>query len=99
MTFLPLGDTAILARAASAAAAVRFAAAVRAAAPDWIEDVVLAYATVGVHFDADRVSTAEAIAWLRTVRVGGVKLPPPRTHTIPVCYEMGPDLGRIAEFV
>ena len=57
MILKPLGDQAVLAYLPDEAAAVRLAAAVRAAAPDWLQDVVPAYASVGVFFDADRVRT------------------------------------------
>ena len=98
MTFTPLGDTAVLAHAASESAAVRFAAAVRAGNPEWLEDVVPAYASVGVFFDADRINTSGAVKWLRTVRLGKAKVAAVHNkHAIPVCYEMGPDLPRIAE--
>lgn len=98
MTFVPLGDQAVLAYASSEAQALRWAAAVRAAAPEWLDDVVPAYASVGVFYDADRIRPADAIAWLRALRPGSVKTAEPaKTHTIPVCYELGPDLGNVAE--
>ena len=99
MTFVPLGDQALLVYAAGEEAAVRFAEAVRAANPDWLEDVVPAYASVGVFFDANRIHTAEAIAWLKALRVStSKKTTVQKSHVIPVCYEMGPDLRRVAEF-
>jgi inhibitor of KinA len=98
MTLTPLGDQAVLAYLPDEAAAVRFAAAVRAANPPWLQDVVPAYASVGVFFDADAVNTAAVNGWLRTLPVAPPRhpaTPPPRTHTIPVCYEMAPDLPRV----
>ncbi len=98
MTFTPLGDQAVLAYAANEAAAVRIAEAVRAAKPDWLDDVVPAYTSVGIFFDAEKINTSQAITWLRTIRIGTAKtITPQRQHVIPVCYEMGPDLGRVAE--
>ncbi|MFO0796307.1 MAG: allophanate hydrolase subunit 1 [Gemmataceae bacterium] len=99
MTLVPLGDEAVLATLPDEAAAVRFAAAVRAAAPDWLHDVVPAYATVGVFFDADRVGTPAVTDWLTAVDVPAPRTPQsaPRTHTLPVCYEMAPDLPRVCE--
>jgi inhibitor of KinA len=99
MTFVPLGDQALLAYAANEESAVRFAETVRAANPTWLEDVVPAYASVGIFFDAQRIHIAEAIGWLRTLRVSTAKKNTiQKAHVIPVCYEMGPDLARVAEF-
>ncbi len=108
MKLVPLGDQAVLAYLPDEAAAVRLAAAVRAAAPDWLQDVVPAYASVGVFFDADRVGTGEVAAWLGRRETGDgrrettdavSRLPSPvsRSHTIPVCYEMALDLPRVCE--
>jgi inhibitor of KinA len=72
----PLGDQAILAYLPDEAAAVRFAAAVREANPPWLFDVVPAYASVGVFFDADRIGTAAAMEWL--LASGGRKPPDER---------------------
>jgi inhibitor of KinA len=105
MDLVPLGDQAVLAYLPDEPAAVRFAAAVRAAAPAWLEDVVPAYASVGVFFDAERVTLPEVTAWLE--RAGSVSdgsgspvahaSGSPQTHVIPVCYEMAPDLPRVCE--
>ena len=62
MKLVPLGDQAVLAYLPDEAAAVRFAAAVRAAAPGWLQDVVPAYASAGVFFDADRIGLGEVTA-------------------------------------
>lgn len=99
MTFTPLGDQALIAYAASEEAAVRFAAAVRDANPPWLEDVVPAYASVGIFFDADLINTHDALAWLRTLKPAPGKSRPRRILEIPVCYEMGPDLKRVANFL
>jgi inhibitor of KinA len=99
MILKPLGDQAVLAYLPDEAAAVRLAAAVRAAAPQWLQDVVPAYASVGVFFDADRVKTGELVRWLERVDTGGANAPrsPGRDHVIPVCYERQLDLARVAE--
>ncbi|HET6574889.1 MAG TPA: carboxyltransferase domain-containing protein [Fimbriiglobus sp.] len=99
MILKPLGDQAVLAYLPDEAAAVRLAWAVRAAAPDWLQDVVPAYASVGVFFDADRVRTGEVVKWLERVDTRGANAPrsPGRAHVIPVCYEMQLDLARVAE--
>src|SRR5262249_18038233 len=51
----PLGDQSVLAAFADEAGALRFAAAVRRMDAPWVVDVVQAYATVAVFFDADRI--------------------------------------------
>src|SRR5437016_22476 len=100
MTLAPLGDTAVLAHLADEAAALRFAAAVRATAPPWLVEVVPAYLSVAVFFDPARVRWAAAADELRrlgaTADTGSVPAPG-RTVTIPCCYELGPDLPRVAE--
>ncbi len=105
MTLTPLGDRAVLAYLPDEAAAVALATAVRAAAPEWLEDVVPAYASVGVFFDSDRAKLAEVTEWLRAVPrqgPGGAATRPltrSGSHLIPVCYELAPDLPRVAELL
>lgn len=99
MKLVPLGDQAVLAYLPDEPAAVRLAAAVRGANPPWLHDVVPAYASVGVFFDADVTTGADVRAWL-------AELPPQpavdaarlagSTHLIPVCYELHLDLPRVA---
>jgi inhibitor of KinA len=96
---LPLGDQAVLAYCADESAALRFAAAVRRAAPPWLIDVVQAYASVAVFFDPDRLDFAGAARHLR--RLADAAGQPAgetegRRHVIPCCYELGPDLARVA---
>lgn len=104
MKLMPLGDQAVLAYLADERAAVDFAAAVRAANPPWLFDVVPAYASAGVFFDADQVRAADVVAWLTALperavpapieaHPGGVRPP----LAIPVCYEMQLDLPRVCE--
>jgi inhibitor of KinA len=101
MKLTPLGDQAILAYLADELAAVQFASAVRTANPPWLFDVVPAYASVGIFFDADKIGVGDALHWLES-------LPSPRPdppHSslttqhvmIPVCYEMQLDLARVCE--
>jgi inhibitor of KinA len=103
MRLVPLGDQAVLAYLPDEAAAVAFAAAVRAAAPPWLQDVVPAYASVGVFFDADRVGTAEVMQWLSEPaptarpRPASTVATLSRLVTIPVCYELQHDLPRVCE--
>src|SRR5262245_21197166 len=91
-----LGDQALLAYLPDEAAAVGFAAAIRAAGFAWLVDVVPAYATVGIYFDPERIGldgVREALAKMRSTSAEVVG----RTHVIPCCYEMQLDLGRVAE--
>jgi inhibitor of KinA len=97
MILAPLGDTAVLAYLPDEVSAVRFAAAVRAAAPVWLQDVVPAYASVGVHFDPDRVMLPAVREWLERLPVAETAPLRSRLLAIPVCYELGPDLGRVAD--
>jgi inhibitor of KinA len=99
MKLVPLGDQAVLAYFTDEPAAVRFAAAVRNAAPTWLDDVVPAYASVGVYFDADRVRTAEVQGFLRALPVADIEVSVGARHVIPVCYELGPDLAKVAELL
>jgi inhibitor of KinA len=103
---VPLGDQAVLAYLPDESAAVRFAAAVRAAAPPWLQDVVPAYATAGVFFDADQITLTDVITWLGEpgALAPGAAIAPapdgagsPKTVRIPVCYEMQLDMVRVCE--
>ncbi len=97
MKFVPLGDQAVLAYLPDEPAAVRFAAGVRSAAPPWLLDVVPAYASVGVYFDADTIRTADVLRWLDVLPVTDTAVSVGVRHVIPVCYELGPDLPQVAE--
>ena len=98
MTAEPLGDQAVLVRPGDEAAAFAWGEAARRAAPAWLHDVVVAYAAVAVHFDADRVTLADVLAWANALGVGASRRPEVPPVTIPVCYERQLDLGRVAAF-
>jgi inhibitor of KinA len=103
----PLGDQAVLAYFADEATAFAFGAAVREAAPPWLEDVVPVYSSVGVFFDSATIETSEVVEWLKVN--GGRRSPElslprvgdtprsPMSFTIPVCYDFALDLPRICE--
>jgi inhibitor of KinA len=96
---VPLGDRALLAYFTAEDAAGRFAARVRRHNPAWLTDVVQAYASVAVFFDLDRIDSEQAAGQLRRwdeADVGPQEAAPGRLHHIPCCYEMGPDLDRVA---
>lgn len=96
MTVIPLGDQAVLAELADEPAAVALSALVRSEAPDWLVDVVPAYHRVGLFFDPDRATVPFVAEWLRSLSLTDSLSTVPRSHTIPVCYEHGPDLGHVA---
>ena len=100
MKLTPLGDQAVLAYLADEPAAVAFAATVRAANPPWLFDVVPAYASVGVFFDADACRVNHVMEWLEALTLpsadSGSRLNG-RVFTIPVCYEMQLDMARVCE--
>jgi inhibitor of KinA len=96
LVFKPLGDQAVLAYLPDEAAAVGFAAAVRAAGFAWLLDVVPAYATVGVFFDPEQTDLAAVRRAVARVRPAAAP-PGGRTHVIPCCYELQLDLDRVAE--
>jgi inhibitor of KinA len=93
-----LSDQAALAHCVDEAAALRFAAAVRRAAPPWLIDVVQAYTSVAVFFDLGRTDFAQVAEVLRSLAdQPGAAAAPGKSHVIPCCYELGPDLVRVAE--
>lgn len=96
-----LGDQAVLTYLPDEPAAVRFAAAARAANPSWLHDVVPAYASVGVFFDADAITGTAVRQWLTNLTsdpaADATRLAPAsRLHRISVCYEMQHDTARVS---
>ncbi len=96
MTFEPLGDQAVLVRCDEEESAARLAAAVRAANPLWLIDVVLAYSSVAVFFDFAQTRCLEVTDWLSRTKPSKSTVSPGREVNIPCCYVMGPDLERVA---
>jgi inhibitor of KinA len=92
----PLGDQAALATPADEAGAVRLASAVRRRNPPWLLDVVQAYRTVAVFYDLGVIGFAAVADWLRQLDAAGEDAPPGKSHLIPCCYALGPDLGAVA---
>ena len=91
MTVEALGESALILRQLPVPAH-QAAARLRAALPE-IEEVVAAYDTVGVYFK-DVQPSSEVLASAVLEPCAEEK---PRRHLIPVCYEMGDDLGEVAE--
>ena len=107
MTLVPLGDQAVLVYLPDESTAIHFAAAIRAAAAPWLQDIVPAYASIGVFFDADMIGTDAVARWLTELRAStAAALASPssqpstnnrRTFRVPVCYEMQLDMARVCE--
>lgn len=97
LSVTPLGDQAALAYFADENAAARFAAAMRGRAGPWLVDVVQAYKSVAVYFDLDRTTFAAVSGQLPAATGAGTAPPAGKLHVIPCCYELGPDLARVAE--
>ncbi len=96
ISLVPLGDQAALASFADESSALHFAAAVRRADSPWLVDVVQAYAAVGVYFDL-ALTTFDAVAdVLRRLVAAPAAGDESRLHVVPCCYDMGPDLARVA---
>jgi inhibitor of KinA len=98
-SLVPLGDRALLAYFAAEDAAGRFAARVRRHNSPWLTDVVQAYASVAVFFDLDRIGSEEAADLLRRWEAedaGPEESVSGTLHHIPCCYDLGPDLDRVA---
>jgi inhibitor of KinA len=97
----PLSDQAVLIYCPDEAAALEFTAAVRAAAPVWLIDVVQAYTSVAIFFDLAQTRYAFVVEELMDLEPAA----PARATlasaagsvVIPCCYELGPDLQRVAE--
>jgi inhibitor of KinA len=92
----PLGDRAVLAYLPDESAAVSFAAAVRAAAFSWVEDIVPAYVSVGVHFDPAKVNLAAVRSALAGLRITAENPTVGRPFVVPCCYDLQLDLDKVA---
>lgn len=92
----PMGDQGALARFADETSALNWARIVRDAAPPWLVDVVGAYTSVAVFHDPARARLADVMRQLRglVLAAGAAAIGPLRV--LPCCYEMGPDLARVA---
>ena len=99
--FVPLGDQAALAYLPEEAAALRFAAAVRQAAPAWMVDVVQAYTSVAVFFDPGRCRFGAVAQYLQELEseasCPSPLAPRPSPLHIPCCYEFQQDMSRVRE--
>jgi inhibitor of KinA len=96
--FEPLGDQGVLARCADEDEALLWAARARALGADWVVDVVQAYTAVAVFHDREQVALGEAMRRLADLKhqEGTAVASPGALHVIPCCYDLGPDLERVA---
>jgi len=90
----PLGDRAFLARFDDVDAARGWASTARSRGWPGV-DVVLAYATVAVHAEPDRVDLDDLEAGLRGLDFGPSTAPEASSFELPVLYD-GEDLGPVA---
>jgi len=92
----PLGDQGVLLLFATEAQAQGFAQTLQQRRPDWLTDVVVAYHSLAVFYDlekADYQTVADVLCtWpSETAERCG------RLYEVPCCYDLGPDLDRVAE--
>lgn len=97
-----LGDSALLARLSGAPFDVLFegarslAAGIGDAHMDGVEDIVLAYSSVAVHFDVNVADPEQITELLLAAKVGSAKTIAGREHVISVRYD-GVDLADVAQ--
>jgi inhibitor of KinA len=94
-----IGDQGVMARFGREDEALAWASRVRALGADWLLDVVGAYAAVAVYHDRERISLAELLRVLESVKSDEAAGVTGTSHVLPCCYELGPDLERVARHV
>lgn len=98
MHLQPLGDQALLATLPDEAGAFAFAQALRSANWPWLQDVVPAYSTVGIFFNAELVRFEAVRGEISKLEVASVASSEAGTlHRIPVSYEHQLDMPRVME--
>ena len=111
--FEPLAEDALLLRfgeaidAADNARALQLASRLREQHFPWLRDLVPAYASLAVFFDADRIEAPDPHAFVAAALTSNLRsvvsatTTTPRTIDIPVCYEkeMAPDLTEAADIL
>lgn len=102
LPLVPLGDQAVLVSWPDEASAWVWAEQLRRCAPPWLEDVVVAYVSVGIFYDARQVRYAQVREYLLALPRPDTATPPDlplprRLWTIPVCYQepFAPDLPHV----
>ena len=100
MNLTPLGDQAALLYFPDESAAFAFAGRARNLLQPWLVDVVQAYTSVAVYFDLGQTRFAEVSRLLQPLAdqpASPTESTTSRQHVIPCCYELGPDLERVAK--
>jgi KipI family sensor histidine kinase inhibitor len=95
---LPCGEAAVLVEVDDLEAAMAWGAAVRAAPPVGVVDVVPAARTVLVRFDPAVTRHAHVAAHLRSLQVGSSPVAGGPLVTVPTVYD-GADLGEVASLL
>lgn len=93
-----LGDQAVMIYCRGEEEATRLAAQVREANAPWCVDVVQAYLSVAVYYDAAQADGTLVAEWLKEKRHTPHAVQAGTLHRIPCCYELGLDFERIAAF-
>lgn len=94
----PLGDQALLLRWESEQQAQQAYFTLDSQQLPWVRDLVLAYSTLGIYLETSLITLQKACAALQEIPcVTEEKMLAPRTHIIPVCYELGDDFLFVAE--
>lgn len=95
---VPLGSRAFLAYFDDEEAAIHFTRCVREQSWPWLEDVVPAYASVGIFFNPEWIGTSEVRSSLdRMSTASEARHQAGKTHLLPCCYEFQFDMERIRE--
>jgi inhibitor of KinA len=97
IAFRTLGDRGLIVTLQEEADAHRLAVAVRAAGFDWLEDVVPAYATVGIFFDPDRIDGVDVQIAVSSLPLDAARPAAGKLHEIPCCYTVGPDTAAVID--
>ena len=91
----PLGDRAALATCRDEETAQQLAAACKEQRWPGVDDIVLAYSSLAVHVQPDKIPVSLLIQQLSRLKLKKV-LTPGKLHIIPCCYELGEDLEQVA---
>jgi inhibitor of KinA len=99
MRWEPLADQAVMVYCDDEKQASILAEHVRRLDPTWLVDVVQAYVSVAVFYDASS-DYFQAADWLQCqlpLELSKLDVPAGRSHLVPCCYEFGLDIDRISE--
>ncbi len=96
LTVEPLGDQGVLLVFAAEGQAQGFARALLQRRPDWLTDLVVAYHSVAVFYNLEKISY-QTVAHTLRLWPAESRETCGRLYEIPCCYDFGPDLERVAE--